>query len=68
MSAAGAASFDEEIKWGRLVYFSNGPAILIRAEDDRVLYGFWRGKRLLDMEPRLKGGGKTAHARAEAGR
>lgn len=54
----GAAPFEERIKWGHLVYFSNGPAILIRAEDARVLYGFWRGKRLLDIEPRLKGGGK----------
>jgi len=54
----GAGSFEERIKWGHLVYFSNGPAILIRAEDARVLYGFWRGKRLLDIEPRLKGGGK----------
>jgi len=49
---------DETIKWGHLVYFANGPAFLIRAEDERVLFGFWRGKRLLDIEPRMKGGGK----------
>lgn len=57
-AVTGAAAFDEKIKWGHLVYFSNGPAILIRAEETRVLYGFWRGKRLLDIEPRMKGGGK----------
>ena len=49
---------DETIKWGHLVYLANGPAFLIRAEDHRVLFGFWRGKRLLDLEPRLTGTGK----------
>jgi hypothetical protein len=53
-----AAPFEEKIKWGHLVYFLNGPAILIRAEEERVLFGFWRGKRLMEIEPRLKGGGK----------
>src|SRR5690242_12705401 len=53
-----AALLQEAVKWGHLVYFSNGPLLLIRAEDERVLFGFWRGKRLLDIEPRLKGGGK----------
>ena len=36
----------------------HGPALLIRAEDERVLYGFWRGKRLLHLEPRLTGTSK----------
>ncbi len=49
---------DETVKWGHLVYLANGPAFLIRAEDDRVLFGFWRGKRLLDIEPRMTGTGK----------
>ena len=49
---------DEAIKWGHLVYFANGPCFLIRAEDHRVLFGFWRGKRLLDIEPRMTGTGK----------
>jgi hypothetical protein len=49
---------DETVKWGHLVYVANGPAFLIRAEEQRVLFGFWRGKRLLDIEPRMKGGGK----------
>lgn len=49
---------DETVKWGHLVYLANGPAFLIRAEDDRVLLGFWRGKRLLDIDPRMTGTGK----------
>ena len=53
-----AAQFEEVIKWGNLVYLTNGPALLIRAEDARVLLGFWRGKRMTTIEPRLKGGGK----------
>ncbi len=48
----------ETIKWGHLVYMANGPAFLIRADGDRVLFGFWRGKRLLDIEPRMTGTGK----------
>ena len=57
-SLAAATGLDEKIKWGHLVYFSVGPTFLIRAEDDRVLFGFWRGKRLRNIEPRLKPGGK----------
>lgn len=53
-----AARTAEEIKWGHLVYFSNGPVFLIRAEETRVLFGFWRGKRLRELDPRLKPGGK----------
>lgn len=53
-----AAPFDEVIKWGHLVYLANGPVLLIRAEDERVLLGFWRGKRLVAVEPRLEPGGK----------
>lgn len=49
---------DERIKWGHIVYFSNGPTLLIRAEGARVLFGFWRGRRLRAIEPRLKPGGK----------
>lgn len=46
------------MKWGHLVFFANGPVLLIRAEDNRVLFGFWRGQRLRQIEPRLKPGGK----------
>ena len=49
---------EETVKWGHLVYMANGPAFLIRAEEHRVLFGFWRGSRLLDIEPRMTGTGK----------
>ena len=52
------AALEERIKWGHIVCFSNGPVLLIRAEAARVLFGFWRGKRLTGIEPRLKPGGK----------
>ena len=57
-SLAAAEGVDEKIKWGHLVYFVNGPAFLIRAEESRVLFGFWRGQQLRQIEPRLKPGGK----------
>lgn len=57
-STRAAGKLDERIKWGHLVYFHNGPVLLIRAEDHRVLFGFWRGKRLRAMDERLKGNGK----------
>jgi hypothetical protein len=60
-----AAKLEEVIKWGHLVYFSNGPVLLIRAEDERVLFGFWRGQRLQEIEPRLKSGGKYEMATLE---
>lgn len=49
---------EEVIKWGHIVYLTNGPALLIRAEDHRVLLGFWRGQRLREIEARMKPGGK----------
>ncbi len=57
-AALGSGNMEEQIKWGHLVYFHNGPVLLIRAEDRRVLLGFWRGKRLRDIDERLKPGGK----------
>ena len=54
----GAGKVEERIKWGHLVYSSNGPVLLIRAEEQRVLFGFWRGKRLRDIDERLEPGGK----------
>ena len=53
-----SAAVQEVVKWGHLVYFSNGPVLLIRAEQRRVLFGFWRGMSLRSIEPRLKPGGK----------
>jgi hypothetical protein len=52
------APFDEIIKWGNLVFVSNGLCMLIRAEAHRVLLGFWRGKRLTAYDPRIKPSGK----------
>ena len=56
---------DERLKWGHLVYFANGPVLLIRAEPQRVLFGFWRGQQLRHIEPRLKPGGKYQMATLE---
>lgn len=53
-----AGTLEERIKWGHLVYFSDGPVLLIRAEERRVLFGFFRGKRLTQIDARLKPGGK----------
>jgi hypothetical protein len=60
-----ASALDETIKWGHLVYLGKGPVLLIRAEEERVLFGFWRGQRLRGIEPRLKGGGKYEMATLE---
>ena len=60
-----AAPLQESIKWGHLVYRSNGPVLLIRAEPKRVLFGFWRSQRLRHVEPRLKPGGKYEMATLE---
>lgn len=58
-------ALDERLKWGHAVYFFNGPALLIRAEPDRVLLTFWRGQRLHHIESRLKPGGKYEMATLE---
>lgn len=58
-------SLEEVIKWGHLVYMCNGPVLLIRAEEERVLFGFWRGQRLLELEPRMKPSGKYEMATIE---
>jgi hypothetical protein len=60
-----SAKLEEVIKWGHLVYFTNGPVLLIRAEEERVLFGFWRGQRLQLIESRLKPGGKYEMATLE---
>jgi len=54
---AGAA-FDELIKWGNLVFAHRGLTILIHVEDHRVVFGFFRGKRLTALEPRIRPSGK----------
>jgi hypothetical protein len=60
-----ASALKEVVKWGHLVYLANGPVLLIRAEENRVLFGFWRGQRLSAIEPRLKPGGKYEMATLE---
>lgn len=60
-----ATRFDEVIKWGNLVYLARGPVLMIRAEAERVLLGFWRGQRLRKLEPRLRPGGKYEMATIE---
>jgi hypothetical protein len=60
-----AAKLSEVIKWGHLVYVANGPVLLIRAEEERVLFGFWRGQLLRHIERRLKPGGKYEMATLE---
>jgi len=64
-AARKAGALDETIKWGNIVCFANGPVLVIRAEDERVLFGFWRGRRLRAIEPRLKPGGKYEMATLE---
>ncbi|HET7088379.1 MAG TPA: DUF1801 domain-containing protein [Anaerolineae bacterium] len=58
-------SWDINLKWGHIVYFLNGPVLLIRGEPTRVLLGLGRGKRLRHIEPRLKPGGKYEMATLE---
>jgi uncharacterized protein YdhG (YjbR/CyaY superfamily) len=55
---AAAPALREQLKWGHLVYLGSGPVLLLRAEPTRVLFGFWRGRHLRDIEPRLKTDGK----------
>lgn len=62
---AAVPALQERLKWGHLVYFSNGPVLIIRAEPARVLFGFMRGQRLRHIEPRLKPGGKYELATLE---
>lgn len=58
-------ALDARIKWGHIVYFMNGPVLLVRAEPARVLLGLWRGQRLRHIEPRLRPGGKFEMATLE---
>lgn len=58
-------ALEEVIKWGHLVYLSNGPVLLIRAEEQRILFGFWRGQQLTSNDSRLKPSGKYEMATLE---
>lgn len=55
---AASTKLVEVIKWGHIVYYTQGPVLLIRAEEQRVLLGFWRGKRLRKLDERLVASGK----------
>jgi len=57
-AALASAGLQEQIKWGHLVYSAHGPVVLIRAEETRVLFGFWRGQRLRELDERLAPSGK----------
>jgi hypothetical protein len=52
---------------GQPVYLANGPVAVIRAEETRVLFGLWRGKRLTQIEPRLRPSGKYEMATIHIG-
>ena len=65
LTVRAAPPLAEVVKWGHLVYLAGGPVLLIRAEEARVLLGFWRGQRLRDLEPRLRPGGKYEMATLE---
>ncbi len=57
-SISSAAAFDQEVKYGNLFFLHAGPAMMIRHEEDRVIFGLFRGKRLRGMDSRLKASGK----------
>jgi hypothetical protein len=53
-----APALRECLNWGHLSYSGREQVLIIRAEPARVLLGFFRGKRLLHIEPRMAGNGK----------
>lgn len=60
-----APELEARLKWGHIVYFLNGPVLLVRVEPQRVLFGFWQGQNLRHIEPRLRPGGKYKMATLE---
>lgn len=50
--------FSESIKWTNLLFSLNGPCIVLRAEEKRVLLAFFRGKRLGHLDARINPSGK----------
>ena len=53
-----AAAFNEIIKWGNLVFVHHGPCALIHVEDQRIVFGLWRGKRLTSIDSRVRPSGR----------
>ena len=60
----------ESIKWAQPVYEDNGPFCYIKAFDNQVNFGFWRGRRdaRLRRTPRGLGGQDAAHKAARGRR
>lgn len=52
------APFTLSIKWGNLLFSSNGACAVIHVEDHRVVLALFRGKRLRAMDPAIKASGK----------
>lgn len=63
-----APEAEEAIKWGQPVYSQNGPVCYLRAFDNHVNLGFWRGTELQAPEGLLAGEGqKMAHVSFSSG-
>ena len=59
-----APGVKETIKWSQPVYENNGPFAYIRAFQNAVNFGFWRGVDLSDPKGLLQGsGGKMRHVK-----
>jgi hypothetical protein len=59
-----APEANESIKWAQPVYESDGPFAYIRAFQNTVNFGFWRGIDIKDPKGRLQGsGGKMRHVK-----
>jgi hypothetical protein len=52
-----APGVKESIKWAQPVYESNGPFAYIKAFNNNVNFGFWRGIDIADPKGLLKGSG-----------
>lgn len=57
-AVAAGADFVQDIKWGNLFFSAQGRCILIHVEDERVVLGFMRGKRLAADAPEIRPSGK----------
>ena len=58
VAVAAGAEFEQRIKWGNLMFAHHGLCVLIHVDDARVMLGFFRGKRLRDLDPAIKASGK----------
>lgn len=58
MAIHAGGAFEEDIKWTNLLFSHNGPCLVVRAEEHRVILAMFRGKRLRHLDPRIKASGK----------